>query len=381
MYTVAKLTECFKTIDGFRNSPDPDVPQITDPDLLTSDSGRYYDEFHPLVKTDIISNIIPEATDMQVYLKEKVYTATLKVFKKFASVKKEMRSTKTILNSSAMFDGVARFNQTILNENKFVGFRITLKNAYGVKATIDRLGVQFNNPQTNLPIYLFHTSQVDPIKTVMATTASTNSLEWLQMDEVIDLAYYAETYDTGGHFFLGYYQNDVLGLALKKDFDFRKFCGGCAGRNAAKIWNTRLNFIEVRPMYVSQSNYTLFEMFDYRDIVITDDNNYGLNFATTISCDLTEYFCENKLIFSEAIGMQLAVDVLNDIVHSDRANRIAEVNRNMIIRNLEGDKETHEEGLNVRLETEIKNLDFDFSKIDSPCLPASEKYGVRVQSI
>ena len=96
---------------------------------------------------------------------------------------------------------------------------------------------------------------------------------------------------------------------------------------------------------------------------------------------MTEYFCENKLIFSEAIGMQLAVDVLNDIVHSDRANRIAEVNRNMIIRNLEGDKETHEEGLNVRLETEIKNLDFDFSKIDSPCLPASEKYGVRVQSI
>ena len=381
MYQVSKIIQCFKTINGFRNSPDSNIPQITDPDLLTSDSGRYYDEFHPLVKTDVISNIISEFKNMEDYLKEKVDTACLKVFKKFTSVKKEMRSTKTILNSSAMFDGVARFSQTILNEKKFVGFRITLKDSYGVSAAIDRLGLQFNNQQTNLPIYVFHTSQIDPIQTVLATTVKSSSMEWLTLSDPIKLDYYSDTYDTGGHFFIGYYQDDALGLALQKDFNFKNFCGGCSGRNATKIWNTRLDFMEVRPMYVSESNYTLFKMFDYQDIVITDDNNYGMNFATTISCDLSEYFCENKLIFSEAIGMQLAVDVLNDIVHSDRANRIAEVNRNMIIRNLEGDKETHEEGLNVRLENEIRNLDFDFSKIDSPCLPASQRYGIKVQSI
>ena len=67
--------------------------------------------------------------------------------------------------------------------------------------------------------------------------------------------------------------------------------------------------------------------------------------------------------------------------HSNRANRIAEVNRNMIIRDLEGDKETFEEGLAMRLEKSLKALDFDFSKIDSPCIPDNKRFGVTVKSV
>jgi len=381
MFDIAKIKQGFKSINGWRNSSDPTVPQITDVDLLTTDSGLYYNDFHPLIDVETIVNSIPETKDLEDYLKERVDASIIKVFTKFSMFKKEMQTTKTILNSSAMFDGIARFNNTITNESKFVGFEIKLKESYGVSATIDRLGIQFNAIQTALPIYVFHSSQVNPIQTVTAATTVAGSMTWLTLSTPIKLKYYSDDYDTGGLFYIGYYQDDVNGMALQKDWNWKKFCGGCAGRSAVKIWNTRLNFMDVMPFYVPQSQYVVDEMFDYRNVSYTPDNNYGMNFATTIQCDLSEYFIENKVIFADAIGKQVAVDILSDIKHSNRANRIVEVNRNMIIRDLEGDKETNEKGLALRLEDALKSIDFDFSKIDSPCLPDNKKYGVTVKSV
>ncbi len=206
-------------------------------------------------------------------------------------------------------------------------------------------------------------------------------MSWLTLSAPIELKYYSDDYDTGGLFYIGYYQDDVTGQALQKDFNWKNFCGGCNGRSAVKIWNTRLDFMIVQPIYVPNSQFVVEEMFDYRNVNYTPDNNYGMNFATTISCDLSEYFIENKIIFVDAIGKQVAVDILNDIKHSNRANRIVEVSRNMIIRDLEGDKETNEKGLVLSLEVAIKAIDFDFSKIDSPCLPDNKKYGITVKSV
>ena len=80
-----------------------------------------------------------------------------------------------------------------------------------------------------------------------------------------------------------------------------------------------------------------------------------------------------KFVLADLIGKQVAVDILNDMKHSVRLNRIANVSEHMIIRDLEGDRETHEEGLAMRLENSIKATSFDFSKIDSPCLPCNDK--------
>ena len=380
MFDINTIKTGFATINGWRNSSDPDVPQITDPNLLASDSGLYYNDFHPLVRPEVITNAIPKTKDFEQYLSEKVDASIIKVFNKFSMWKKEMNSTKSILASTAIFNGIARSNSTILNESRFVGVRIQLKDSMGVGIKIDRLGLQFTQPQTNLPIYVFHTSQKEYIQKFNVTTTKGGSMEWVTIP-TINLQYYDTSNDTGGFFYVGYYQDDILGQALKKDFNWDNFCSGCAGRNAAMVWNTRLKFMEMKPTYVASGDYVAQESFDYRDAVITNDNNYGMNFGTTIECDLSQYFVEQKLTFADAIGKQVAVDILNDIKHSDRANRIAEVNRNMIIRDLEGDRETFEKGLQERLEMSLKALDFDFSKIDSPCLPDNKKFGIRQKSI
>ena len=250
MFDVATIQAGFSKILGWRNSSDPDVPQITNPDLLATDSGLYYNDYHPLIDMENISNTIPETKDLEEYLQEKVDAGVVKVFNKFALWKKEMNSTKTILNSSAMFEGVARFSNSIANESKFVGMKVKLKESYGVRAKIDRLGLQFTAAQTNLPIYVFHSSQESYVQRILVTTTKVNSMEWVTLSEPINLSYYGAN-DVGGFYYIGYYQDDILGQALKKDFNWTRFCAGCAGRQALKIWNTRLHFMEVEPFYVA----------------------------------------------------------------------------------------------------------------------------------
>jgi len=367
---------------GWRNSSDTQVTQITDNTLLNTDSGLYYNDFHPLITSGNIENSILETDNLESYLRLKVNQGINKVMSKLSIRKKEMNSTKTLMNSSAMFDQAGRMNNTIISESRFVGFELEMKSSYGVEVVIDKLGLQFTSPQTNLKIYVYHTSQYDAIQEITATTTKTNSFEWLTLSTPINLKYLSESYDTGGYFYLGYYENDITGQAIKKDFNWNNgACGSCSGANAVKIWNTRLNFLRVSPIYVANSNLNGVKVFNFQDVTYTPDNNYGMNFKTSIICDLSIYFCERKLLFADAIGKQVAVDVLNDIKHSSRANRVTEVNRNMIIRDLEGDKATNELGLNIALEKSINGLDMDFSKIDSPCVPCSNPSGVRTRSI
>jgi hypothetical protein len=379
MFDPTTIQNCMVSLLGWRNDANPSVPQITDPALLQSDSGLIYNDFHPLLSIENIVNTIPEDKGVEDYLNEKVAAGISKGLTKVVIEKKLNESTKTILNSSRLFDGVGRFQNTVISEGSFVGVEVEIFPSYGAKVIIDKLGLQFTSAQTNLPIYIFHTSQIDPIQTVSATTTKSNSLEWLTLSTPIDFSYLADEYVSGGMFYVGYFQDDITGQAIKKDFNWLKGpCDTCrGGANAMKIWNERLNFVRIVPVEVGASDLNGTQMFDYT----TRKYAFGLNMGVTVQCDISGYLCEQKFVLADLIGKQVAVDILNDMKHSTRLNRLANVSQNMIIRDLEGDRETHEDGLAKRLSNSIKAVDFDFSMIDSPCLPCNKKFGVRKRSV
>lgn len=383
MFNPTIIQQCMVSLLGWRNDANPDVPQITNSELLQSDSGLIYNDFHPLLSIENIVNTLPADKTIDNYLAEKVASGISKGLTKVMIEKKLNESTKTLLNSSKLFDGIGRFQDTIISDGSFVGIEVEIFPSYGTKVIIDKIGLQFTQPQTNLPIYIYHTSQIDAIKVVSATTTKQNSLEWLTLSETIDFAYLSDQYDSGGMFYIGYYQDGISGQAIKKDFNWMQGpCNTCrGGANAMKIWNERLNFVRVVPVEVENSNLNGIQMFDYTKRKYTPVNNFGLNFGVTVQCDVSDYLCEQKFVLTDLIGKQVAVDILNDMKHSTRLNRLANVSQNMIIRDLEGDRETNEPGLAVRLSNSIKAVDFDFSKIDSPCLPCNKKWGIRKGSI
>ena len=383
MFNPTTIQNCMTSLLGWRNDANTSVPQITNTALLTSDSGLYYNDFHPLLLIENITNTLPEDKTIDNYLTEKVNSGINKALTKVVLEKKLNESTKTLLNSSKLFDGIGRFQDTVISNGRFVGVELEIFPSYGAKVIIDKIGLQFTQTQTNLPIYIFHTSQIDPIKTVTATTTKANSLEWLTLSETIDLSYLSETYDSGGMFYIGYFQDNISGQAIKKDFNFLNGpCNTCrGGANAMKVWNERLNFVRIVPVEVANGSLNGTQMFDYTKRKYNATNNFGLNFGVTVQCDISQYLCEQKLILTDLIGKQVAVDILNDMKHSTRLNRIANVSQNMIIRDLEGDRETFEPGLAKRLSDSVKAVDFDFSKIDSPCLPCNKKFGITKRGI
>lgn len=383
MFNPTTIQNCMTSLIGWRNDANTSVPQITNTALLTSDSGLYYNDFHPLLLIENIANTLPEDKIIDNYLTEKVNSGINKALTKVVLEKKLNESTKTLLNSSKLFDGIGRFQDTVISNGRFVGVELEMFPSYGAKVIIDKIGLQFTQTQTNLPIYIFHTSQLNPIKTVTATTTKASSLEWLTLSETIDLSYLSDTYDSGGMFYIGYFQDDITGQAIKKDFNFIDGpCNTCrGGANAMKVWNERLNFVRIVPVEVANGSLNGTQMFDYTKRKYNATNNFGLNFGVTVQCDISQYLCEQKLILTDLIGKQVAVDILNDMKHSTRLNRIANVSQNMIIRDLEGDRETFEPGLAKRLSDSVKAVDFDFSKIDSPCLPCNKKFGITKRGI
>jgi hypothetical protein len=383
MFNPTTIQNCMTSLLGWRNDANTSVPQITNTALLTSNSGLYYNDFHPLLLIENIANTLPEDKTIDNYLTEKVNSGINKALTKVVLEKKLNESTKTLLNSSKLFDGIGRFQDTVISNGRFVGVELEMFPSYGAKVIIDKIGLQFTQTQTNLPIYIFHTSQLNPIKTVTATTTKASSLEWLTLSETIDLSYLSDTYDSGGMFYIGYFQDDISGQAIKKDFNFIDGpCNTCrGGANAMKVWNERLNFVRIVPVEVANGSLNGTQMFDYTKRKYNATNNFGLNFGVTVQCDISQYLCEQKMILTDLIGKQVAVDILNDMKHSTRLNRIANVSQNMIIRDLEGDRETFEPGLAKRLSDSVKAVDFDFSKIDSPCLPCNKKFGITKRGI
>jgi len=338
MFDPTTIQNCMVSLLGWRNDANPSVPQITDPALLQSDSGLIYNDFHSLLTIENISSITPEDKTINDYLNEKVASGINKALTKVVIEKKLNGSTKTLLNSSKLFDGIGRFQDTIISNGSFVGVELEVFPSYGTKVFIDKIGLQFTQAQTNLPIYIFHTSQIDPIKTISATTTKAQSLEWLTLSETIDLSYLSDEYDSGGLFYIGYYQDDITGQAIKKDFNWMNGpCNTCSGgANAMKVWNERLNFVRIVPIEVGSSDLNGNQMFDYTKRGYVPTNNFGFNFGVTVQCDISQYLCEQKFVLTDLIGKQVAVDILNDMKHSVRLNRLANVSQNMVIRDLEG---------------------------------------------
>ena len=280
MFNPTTIQNCITSLLGWRNDANTSVPQITNTALLTSDSGLYYNDFHPLLLIENIANTLPEDKTIDNYLTEKVNSGINKALTKVVLEKKLNESTKTLLNSSKLFDGIGRFQDTVISNGRFVGVELEMFPSYGAKVIIDKIGLQFTQTQTNLPIYIFHTSQLNPIKTVTATTTKASSLEWLTLSETIDLSYFSDTYDSGGMFYIGYFQEDIIGQAIKKDFNF--IDGPCntgrGGANAMKVWNERLNFVRIVPVEVANGSLNGTQMFDYTKRKYNATNNFGLNF-------------------------------------------------------------------------------------------------------
>lgn len=291
--------------------------------------------------------------------------------------KRLAKQAKTILQSTRSFNGVGNFTDYIINEGKLVGVEISLLHYNNILAIIERVGLQLTLAQDDLTLYLYHTSQLEPIATLSIDQTKSNSMEW--HDAKLRLNYLSDDLDAGGKFYLMYDQDDLDGQAIKKNFNFdRTPCYTC---NAADVagYTEISKYFRMRAVEVSAANRNATNdlwLWDVTKTKATPDNNHGMNFELTVRCDLTRFIIQQRDVFAHAIREVTTQKILEAMANSTRQNntqtKIDVLARAELQSGVAG-------GMNFRkkVENAIKATNFEISDLDALCMPCSRVAGIR----
>ena len=206
MINPSTLQTCVSGLVGFRESLDTTMPAL-ETSLKASSSGLYVNDQHSLITIENIYNCIvntglitlPAAwssataytvgqkvsssgiiytsvqagtnqavtntlywtrngTPMSIYLQEKFNQGAMNLANKVYLQKNLNQSAKSILPDVMLYDLNANIRKTITKSGRFVGFKLGLT-GMDIGSIIRKIGLQFNEVQTDFKIYLYNSSQ------------------------------------------------------------------------------------------------------------------------------------------------------------------------------------------------------------------------------
>jgi hypothetical protein len=448
MYRPADLKTGLLNLWGWRQNQDTE--EFTIADSLTETSiGAYFQEVHPLVTLDNIKAIAPDfknityptwgelteyrkgdrvtiaalsyrAKEANVgqapestpaiwerfeafseWLEEKTQASILKAIRTFWDEKMAEKTAKNLLESKTLFNGTGRINDLILNADNLVGFELTPVRAQGVTTKIEKIGLQMTGTG-NVRMFLLHSSQKLPIRTLDFARTKDGSLQWFSPTSPIFLPYLSADTDAGGSWYLVYKQSDLQeGVqAVNKTKDWSKGpCGSCDRYEVAthRIWS---KYLEVHPFRVKtqyesgtgdfdedfNEDFATAELllWDVSNNLYTYTSNYGINLQLSIECDVTDLILQQKEAFQNLIGLQVAADMVREFAYNAnfRVNRTQQnFNKSELLYELDGDSQGFKKsGIRHELDKALKAVKLDTTALSRVCLPCNNK-GVRFRTV
>lgn len=310
----------------------------------------------------------------------------------FLQDKQLKEETKSLLERRTFFDGAARLQATIDATGKIVGFEIVPVRAMGVTTKIERIGLQMVGATGKVKLYLFHSSQVAPMKEIELNFTNTNGgFQWFTPAEPIYLPYIpgkdGDGNDSGGAWFLCYNQNELpagmQALNVSKDWSAEP-CQTCLG-GSIESWRQLTKYLQVSPFGIKApldfAQYP--EMFDIAQVGYTNTMNYGLNVEISVGCDLTDFIISQREMFASVIQKQVAANVLRTLAMNPdvRVNRNqVNVTREQLLYELDGAVQGRPSGLVYELKQAYKALSLDTRGLDRICLQCNN-HGVKYRTV
>lgn len=432
MVRISEIQDRLLNLVGWEQSYNP--AEAIDEKLTESESGLYYQGAHPLVTLENLRAIIPDDFFFQYpqYSAERAYNVGDKVrqgqkvyvctepnvgvsventgywqpynyfsdflermtrngiataVQTFLQIKDLKQETKTLLERHMFFDGAGRLNATLPNRGKLVGFEIEPVRAMGVTAKIERVGLQMTGGTGTITLYLFHSSQIDPVKTFTVEYTKTNGgFQWFTLSDAF-LPYISDSNNAGGSWFLCYDQNalpdGMQAINMSKDWS-REPCGTCNQGNV-QGWREMTKYLQVSPFQVNApltfAQYP--EMWDIAQTGYTNTQNYGLNCEVTVGCDLTDFIIEQRGMFATVLQKQIAAIALRTMAlnPSVRVNRNqSNVSMQNILYELDGNTQGRQGGIGYELKKAYEALSLNTQGIDRICLSCNN-HGVKYRTV
>lgn len=427
MIRIADIQDKLLHLVGWKQNYDLSTVVLSD-NLTQTESGMYFQQIHPLLTLDNLQSIAPDFQNYnwQVYdtnkayksgevvriedslykalqdvpiktsisdtdywietnpfsewLEDKTKASIVKLVNKFISMKLADKASKSLIENKTLFDGTGRLTNKIENRNRLVGFEIDTVRSKGVTVKIDKIGLQMTEPGS-YTLYIFHSSNPEPIYTLTFEKTKANSLEWFKPKDEILLPYESVNTDAGGSWYLVYKQSELPenAQAIYKDRDWSTGpCKACS-RSEFLAYQAWSRYIEVHPFYISED-----EEFDPETMNFTYDKNYGINLEVSAYCDLTDFIIKQRAMFQDVLSKQVAIDFLREFAYNPnvRTNRHSiNASKLDILAELDGDSSSmRRSGLSYELDIALKALSISTQGLDRICLPCVNN-GIKYRSI
>lgn len=337
---------------------------------------------------DIESEYWVETNLFSEWLESKTKASIQKAIARYCNEKTVEGTNKPLCESRTLFDGTGRLVDTVKNKKNLVGFEIIPVRAKGVTTKINKICLQFTKAG-EYTLYLTHSSMDAPVKIIKLNKIRDNSAEWFTVDDLY-LPYQSEDNDAGGSWYLCYFQSELPegSQAIRKNKDWSKEpCGSCSRRELL-AWMAWSKYLEIHPFFVNEELINIedesLHLWDVENNQYTYDNNYGLNLEVTVSCDITDFIVEQRMMFQDVIAKQVAVDMLREFAYNSnvRTNRHSiNASRLDILYEVDGDSSSMKKsGLSYQLDMAFKAIKLSTSGIDRVCLPCRNN-GIKYRTV
>lgn len=325
----------------------------------TVDKSEYWVEFsslHNWLKTETENGII---TTIQDFIRTKQLTG------------------KHLLESKTIFDGLGNIYKSNQKYGKVVGLEITLPKSKGVALKLEKVGIQATSTGT-LNLYLFHSSNKDPLLTIPVEITKANSMNWIDLTNII-LRYQTQTTDAGGSYYLCYLDSDLTGESINRGYRFDEVgCLTCDHSGYKAI----SKYMAIKPFKANSDSIS--QLWDIDTNAYYFSNNWGLNLQLSLYCDLSTFIVEQEQMFSDLIQLGVAKYILRKMAFNYNAN----INRNIrnfpdlatLLYEIDGNPEGRAGGLRMEYDKAMKAIKLDTNGIGWPCLPCNT-LGVRYKSV
>lgn len=434
MYDVAQLKSGLlgsTPLISWRQTPNPAEMQLTGNLIATPTSGMYFNDFHPLLTSTglksiapnfdlytynawsaltayVVGDIVtvssiryicilghtnhtpPNATYWEVYtpfsgwLREKTEAGIVQAIDTWLNTKFQNKTARNLLERNTLFRSAVSSRGKDTNEEKFVGFEFVPMRTAGTVMKITSVSVQFDE-DCDFVLYLYQSNIATPIYAETINYTGGGGLQWITVDWTL----------TGdGSWLVGYDQAEIPTIqSINGVPDFTHVSGGGHWLPIGKFFNAAafeaepystvgIPDMEIGNDFIVGGS----KAFGSEDLAYSWETNYGLNFKFSVQCDYTAMVLEQKNLFKQVIGLQVAINLLNEHLF----NADARVNRHesnaadkglRIAYELDGDSASlKKSGLRHLLNEAMEAIQFDETNIDPACLPCARK-GIRFDVI
>lgn len=440
MYRLKEIQDALLHVVGWEQSYDP--VKAIDNYMTETESGLYFQGAHPLLTLDNMTAIMPDDWGIQYpvwdaltqwkqnkvvqygndtngnklfwkakadnvgeeptedslfwskynilsdFLERMTRNGIATAIQTFTQIKQLDKETRNLLERRTFFDGAGRIRATLQNNHKLVGFEIVPVRAMGVTAKIEKIGLQMTGGTGVVRMYLFHSSQIDPIKTFdLNFTVTNGGFQWFPLTDCY-LPYISDKNNAGGAWFLCYNQDELPAgmeaINVSKDWS-REPCGTC-NIGSVEVWRELTKYLQVTPfMYHAPETFAEYpELWDIAQTLYTRTQNYGLNCEITIGCDLTDFVISQRAIFQTVIQRQVAAIALRTLAMNPnvRVNRNqSNASRTDILYELDGNTSgVRPGGLGYDLKKAYEALRIDTQGLDRICLSCNNR-GVKYRTV